>query len=74
MSNRNTSITLAMMEALAGSIIPQKTKSPIVSKRAKYIKQGTRNQKCIGCGHKKKKCTCESPELLKEDNGNADKT
>ena len=55
MAKRNALITLAMMEAIAGTTIPQKPKkiAPI-----SIVRHGDLNKKCLGCGHKNKKCTC----------------
>jgi len=48
---------LAMMEAIAGPIqrrFPRK-----LNKKRILPPLGLRNKKCLECGHKNKKCTCE---------------
>lgn len=59
MDKYRTIALLAAMEAIAGQKILQNPKQPKKTNTIKIVRQGHRNKKCPGCGHKKKKCTCE---------------
>lgn len=52
-------ILLTAMEAMAGIKIEQKAKK---LSRIHIVRQGNLNKMCSSCGHKNKKCTCESIE------------
>ncbi|KKL58937.1 hypothetical protein LCGC14_2220320, partial [marine sediment metagenome] len=47
---------LTIMEGIVGTVIPQQRKG----KKLTLPPIGLRNKKCLGCGHKNKKCTCNS--------------
>jgi len=51
---------LAIMESIACSVMPQKSKRKRTLTRP--IKLGNLNKICKGCGHKNKKCTCSGGE------------